>query len=395
VAEGQRLRFALEAEKGDGSPLRYTWLLNGKEQTKRKQWTYRPKFTDGGEEPKEVKAVVTDRDNLTVERTWHVHVHDVNRSPRITMASPRPEAVAVASGGVQEFSITTSDPDSDDRLVSVWFLNGKEVARGERWQFHAPPSGTLQHETSYKVAVEVLDKEGREGQAARVVWKVTVAAPVLPPIITEAQPQEETVSTQAGQSLDFSVVADLPGGAKTNLRYQWSMEGAPPQTTQAGSFRFVATTPATYHLMAVAVSPEGRESAPRKWAVEVRPAKGVRPPFFSLSEAEVRAWLEAQRQAWEAKNIDRLVELGAVFDQDAARARTILATYKSFSVALHDVEIRIEGSRATVTFSRADTINGQTVPHPDRKVFTLEKETNGGLAARLQKPPSPHAQSAP
>ncbi len=385
VAEGQRLRFALEAESGDGSLLRYTWLLDGREQTAGKQWTYRPNFTEGGEKPKEVKAVVTNSDNLTVTRTWQVRVQDVNRPPRITLASPRPEAVAVDSGGVQEFSVMAADPDSDDRLVYVWFLNGQEVARGERWQFHAPSAETLRHETSYTVAVEVLDNEARKDQAARVTWNVTVKAPVLPPIIRDAQPGEETVSTQAGQPLDFSVVAELPGSsdeAKKGLRYHWSVESAPPQLTQTGNFRFVATTPALYHLTAVAVSAEGRESAPRRWVVEVRPAEGVLPPFFSLSEAEVRAWLEAQRQAWQEKNVDALMELGVVSGQNVKRVRTILASYTSFSVALQEVDIHLEGSRAEVTCSRVDTIDGRIVPHPDRKVFTLEKEANGRLTAR-------------
>jgi len=385
VAEGQRLRFALEAESGDGSPLRYTWLLDGREQTAGKQWTYRPNFTEGGEKPKEIKAAVTNRDNLTVTRTWQVRVQDVNRPPRIALASPRPEAVAVDSGGVQEFSVMASDPDSDDRLVYVWFLNGQEVARGERWQFHAPSAETLRHETSYTVAVEVLDNEARKDQAARVAWNVTVKAPVLPPIIRDAQPGEETVSTQAGQPLDFSVVAELPGSsdeAKKGLRYHWSVESAPPQLTQTGNFRFVATTPALYHLTAVAVSAEGRESAPRRWVVEVRPAEGGLPPFFALSEAEVRAWLEAQRQAWQEKNVDALMQLGVVSGQNVKRVRTILASYTSFSVALQEVDIHLEGSRAEVTCSRVDTIDGRIVPHPDRKVFTLEKEANGRLTAR-------------
>src|SRR5207244_12704353 len=131
---------------------------------------------------------------------------------------------------------------------------------------------TLLHGTSYTVSVEVLDKCARKDPAARMSWNVTVKAPFLPPIIRDAQTGEETVSTQAGQPLDFSVVADLPGSSdetKKGLRYHWSVESAPPQLTQTGNFRFVATTPALYHLTAVAVSTEGRESAPRRWVVEV------------------------------------------------------------------------------------------------------------------------------
>ena len=57
---------------------------------------------------------------------------------------------------------------------------------------------------------------------------------------------------------------------------------------------------------------------------------------------------------------------------------------RSFRVALQDVEIDLSGSRAEVRFLRVDTIDGQTVLHPDRKIFVLEKRANGRLLARPQ-----------
>jgi hypothetical protein len=61
--------------------------------------------------------------------------------------------------------------------------------------------------------------------------------------------------------------------------------------------------------------------------------------------------------------------------------RQILAEYESFSVVLQNVDIRITGNRAEVSFSRIDTVDGRIISHPDRKVFIVEKGANDRLTA--------------
>jgi hypothetical protein len=124
--------------------------------------------------------------------------------------------------------------------------------------------------------------------------------------------------------------------------------------------------------------------SPPSRIASVQPLEVVLPPSLPLSEGEVQAWLEVHRHAWEEKNVDLLVKLGVVASQRAERARQILSTYKSFSVVLQDVDIRIAGDWAEVSFSRVDTIDGKAVSHPDRKVFILEREANGRLTAQPQ-----------
>jgi hypothetical protein len=264
-------------------------------------------------------------------------------------------------------------------LAYVWSLDGKEVVQDQSWEFRAPPPA--------------------------------------PPRITDAQPPNEKVVIDAGKTPDFSVAADLPGSAskaqrkvtveisdkegakaspvvwsvtvdsrKEDLRYQWSVNDAPLQTTETGRFRFVDTTPGTYQLTAVAISPDGLKSAPRGWSVEVRPlaVAAVPPstPTLELSEAEVRDWLDTYRRAWEGRNVDTLVELGEVSRQDADKLREAFSRYKEFRVVLQDVDIRIEGTRATITYTRLDTVDGKPMIHPDRETFTLEKNADGRIAQR-------------
>jgi hypothetical protein len=116
----------------------------------------------------------------------------------------------------------------------------------------------------------------------------------------------------------------------------------------------------------------------------VPPPVVASPPQLPVSREEVQTWLEAQRQALEERDVNRLVELGAIPSSQAERARKILSRYESFHVTLRDVEIQVSANQATVEFSRIDTIDGHTVPHPDRIVFTLGRGRNGGLTARLQ-----------
>jgi hypothetical protein len=108
------------------------------------------------------------------------------------------------------------------------------------------------------------------------------------------------------------------------------------------------------------------------------------PPPLPVSREEALTWLEAQRRALEARDVDRLVELGAIPSSQAERARKILSRYESFHVTFRDVEIQVSANQASIEFSRIDTIDGHTVPHPDRIVFILERGINGHLTARLR-----------
>ncbi len=374
VDEGQSLSFSVKARSPQQTLLRYTWFLNGKKQTARAaQWTYKPGFSEADERAKEVKVVVTDPEDHRAEKVWRVRVQDVNQPPKIIRASPsHTEPVTIVEGEAQGFSIEASDPDKGDTLAYVWSFNGQEVAREKSWQLR-PPFSTGRH----TVAVSVSDKAGLRSERA---WNVVVRAPSLPPSITDFRPRDTTVTLDTAQALDFTVTATVPGGtpeAHSKLRYQWSLDSAPPSITEKGQFRLVEPAPGTHRLMVAAISPEGLKSASKSWVIEVRPQD------TGIKEAEVRNWLEMYRQAWEEKNVDALVKLGEVASQRAAKLHDILHGYNDFAVALQDVKIQIEGNQATVTLKRVDTIDGKTLVQPDKKVFVLEKQGDGRIVRRM------------
>lgn len=393
VAEGDKLAFAVEAASAQPEPLQYVWLLDGQARARGPHWTYQPGFEEGGAQPKVVTVRITDREQRTIEQIWRLSIQDVNRAPIFTTVSPATHTLTLSPETEQSFSIQASDPDRNDALLFVWSLDGREVARGQNWRFRVPP--TLSMNQPHQVQIEVTDSAGLRN---RMTWSLIVKPPVLPPRILDAQPADEQVVLQTGKSSVFTVRAEQPDVAETALRYEWELNDAPLQTTSTGRFQLVDTPPGRYQLTAVAVSLEGLKSAPQKWTIEIRPPAPtppstlvaarpptvVAPPRPVVNHAEVRTWLEAHRQALEERNVDRLVELGVVASPQAERARNILSRYASFRVTFQDVEIQISTDRATASFSRIDTIDGQTVPHSDRKVFVFERGADGRLTVRPQ-----------
>jgi hypothetical protein len=168
------------------------------------------------------------------------------------------------------------DPEKDTHLSYTWFLDGQEIGRGPTWEFQAPPPPPT--ELGHQVKVEVADSRGGK---ARASWNLVVTPSSPFPRIVETQPRDRKVVIEAGQALEFSVAAEIAGGAQEanqGLRYQWQVDDTPPQTTQTPSFRFVDTTPAPHHVTVLAISPEGFKSTPKGWLVEVRPAEVSPPP---------------------------------------------------------------------------------------------------------------------
>ncbi len=375
VAEGEKLAFAVDARSARAETLHYTWFLNGEKRAEGKRWLYQPGYDEGGKDVKEVKVVVTDGKTAPVEQRWTVQVHDVDRPPAITGTTPKAGPLQVATGEALGLSVQAVDPDKDDNLVYIWSVDGKEASRGNQksWQLPAALDNGPRN-----VKVEVVDKAGKSSQVA---WKVSLKAPMLPPRIISATPEKNELVLQMGQPLDFAVQAVGPEDTdKKQLSYQWTVNGSALRAGDKGDFHFTETRPGTYQVAVVVLSPKGQKSSPQEWRVEVRPLEvPPPPPPTQLSESEVREWLESYRRAWEGRNVETLVTLGAISNQDARNLQSALSGYKEFHVAFTDVDIQREGGQAQVSFRRIDTIEGRILPHPDRIGLTLEKRADGRI----------------
>jgi len=383
IEEGKNLNFTVEAENPQQGPLRYAWFLDGKKQQEggKKNWTYKPDFDAAGEKPKEVRVEVTNSAKLTTKQIWSVWVQDVDRPPTVIDASPKRTSIEIEPGAMVNFSVQAVDPDKDDRLVYVWSVDGAVQSRGDAKSWSLPASLS---EAPRAITVDIIDKSGKSRQVA---WSIAPKALALPPRITSATPARNQLVAQAGQALDFSVGATLPGATagepKARLRYQWSLNDSLLRTTETGDLHYVESRAGTYQLSVVAVSDDGLKSAPREWTIEIHPLEVAAPPALpQLSEAEIQAWLETYRHAWEGKDVEALVALGVVPRQASADLSKTLAPYKEFRVTLTDINIDRNGPQAKVSFRRIDTVDGRSLPHPDRIAFTIEKRADGQIAIR-------------
>jgi len=228
------------------------------------------------ERPEGGQTVVPDRDTHQAETPKGRHGTERDRPPRIIAASPAAHALEVTAGDVQRFIVQAADPEKDTRLAYTWFLDGQAVAQGPTWEFQAPSPPPP--DPGYHVKVEVSDSRGGK---VRVSWHLVIRQPSPLPRIVEAQPRDRKVVIAAGEAVEFSVLAEIAGGAQKaeqGLQYQWQVDDTPPQTTQTPSFRFVDPTPASHRVTVLALSPQGFKSTPKGWIVEVRPAEVPPPP---------------------------------------------------------------------------------------------------------------------
>lgn len=229
----------------------------------------------------------------------------------------------------------------------------------------APPAATepAPEETSPPVSPET--PRSKEAPALEVATRSRSEAGVAPSVkepSSRAAP-ERSLGSQQG------LLPDLPP-AERESRPGKEYVAIPPQVRPSGE-EAPAVVPPAPGMQA----PAQEEGSP---AVEVA-TKTAPTVSAALSEAEVQAWLEIWRRAWEERDVERLRHLGAVSSQNVDALRKVLGDYKSFRVAVRDPVIRAEENRATVNFLRIDTIDGKTT-QPVNWTLTLEKEKSGGIA---------------
>ncbi len=287
MKEGDEQRFSVGVSGGSGRPLRYQWYLEGRQQTTKPMWTYRPDFGQDGKKTKRIQVSVSDPQGNRVERLWQVRVEDVNRPPKILGFTPEEQRLEIASGSSRRFSIEAADADRADPLQYAWLLNGELLARESSFAF---PKTVLQGKHTLEARVS-----DRAQATVTQGWSIAVLAPATPP------------------------------------------------------------------------------------AIEAKPPPLKKPPSPAIEEAEVKAWLGSYQSAWENKDINALIGLGEVTNANAEKLRGVLAGYGDFRVELKELQIQIEGTRAQVSFRRADIIDGKKLVQPGRKVYVFVKQANGDI----------------
>ncbi len=222
VVPGQIQTFTVQAKGSpQAPPLRYTWFLNDEKQAEGPQWAYRPEMSEAGEQPREVRVVVSDRHNRTVEKHWQIRIASASDRPRIDGFAPAADALEVKAGGSQKFQVQVSNAVPRDPLALLWFLDGGRVAEGEGWEFQAPATGG-----PHRVTVELRDYTGVVDQRS---WQVRVkvsASSAERLAISQVSPvveSDQEFIISVGQRQIFSFKAESP--EQRALSYAWFLDG--------------------------------------------------------------------------------------------------------------------------------------------------------------------------
>ncbi len=397
VAPGRTQTFAIQAQGSpQAGPLHYTWFLNDEKQAEGPQWTYRPEVWETGEQPKQVKVVVTDRDNRAVEKRWQIRVASESHAPRIDEASPSGDSLEVIAGGVQKFSVRASDPDPRDPLALVWSLDGARVAAGERWEFKAPAT-----ESSHRVTVEVKDQAGAVDQRS---WQVRVkAAPASSARLTIAQlspavESEQEIIIGVGQRQIFTIKGESP--EQRALSYSWFLDGKKrgegtqfvyrPRPNELGF--------GVRKLRAVVADDQG-QSREKIWRVRVK-ALGGTPEIIAASPEPTQLKTLAagafQRFSVEASDPDSSDQLTYVWSLDGREmAHGTSPSWQlnpPYAAGLHTVEVRImdrAGLKTQREWKFAVPAPGGTVLQPsDQSAITPVKPSVPDNIEQSAKPQS-------
>ena len=281
-------------------------------------------------------------------------------------------------------------------LQYLWLLDGQEQAREPRWTYRPRfDEGGITHK---EVTVRIMNKHNL---MAERTWEVLVQDVNRPPLITAVFPSTDRLELATREEQRFAVEAVDPD-EHDQLTMVWSLDGQ--EVARGRDWKLslsTALSTSTQHRVAVEVSDPGRLKTRAAWNIVMAKPSSPQPPVAAalpasdqprisslaaepppsplIDKGEVHAWLASSQQAWEKKDVNALVHLGVVPQRNAEQVQRLLADYKSFQVALHNVDIAIHGNRAEVSFARIDTVDGRTIPHPGRKFFFLDRTTEGQL----------------
>jgi len=275
VAEGAGQNFSVEATDAEGSPLSYSWSLDGGLQPGTDRvFNYQPGYDQAGFHNLTVN--ISDGKS-SVYQNWELKVRNVNRPPEITEAQPAGDPQSREGQGVM-FSATVRDPDFDAVTVN-WFLDGVRVKTETGGSVSYPYKPGYGESGPHEISVAAADPEQLKASRS---WRfnVTPVNPLLEFNLT--QPAGE-VQVAEGESQAFSL--DTPGLMKIlgTFTMKWRLDGN--FTVNTGSYTYSSGyADSGNHTVSITVT-AGTLVYQRIWKIVV--IEVTNPPVISRTEPAV------------------------------------------------------------------------------------------------------------
>jgi hypothetical protein len=260
------LKFAVNAQDGDGDLLSYVWTLNGRPvQGFGPQYDFQTDYSSMGNHTLVVS--VSDR-YFTVNHTWDITVQNINRPP-VMEVNPGGDQTLTETEKVT-FWTSASDPDGDV-INLTWYLDGTAVSYQPSWDYITDYNSSGTH----RVAVRAFDGI----DPAYHNWTVSVLNKNRPPKISNTSPEQGSIlKLEQGKPATFSVQAQDPDGDP--LVFSWKVNGIVVPGANAPVFTCTKGLKTGANTVTVDVS-DGNATASAEWTMRVSA------PVITASSSEV------------------------------------------------------------------------------------------------------------
>ena len=365
AADTQSFRIAL----ADPSGATYAWSVDGK----MLDGETAPTLTMKTENAAHTVAVTARTAGGEVSHAWDLAALKPREAPPkppavapvISGFEPKEKSLQLGTGKAKRFSVKAKY-DGSEPLRYAWSVDGK-TAGG-----NAPTFDFVPEEDDEGGARQVrAEVSAGDGPVARNEWTVTV--PLAPVSIARQSPTAAEVVADLGDTTDFSVEARAGRGTGTPLSYTWTVNKRPADAN-GPRFAYRPERAGTADVEVRVEAPD-RPAAVRRWTVKARETAPAAEPTRVAALApraeptavprvagdarrELESWIASYRDAYQQKNVDRLVTLGVVKPENRGKLVDALNDLKDLQVSIASSSIELQGGdTAVVTLTREDSFN--------------------------------------
>ncbi|MEM2899752.1 MAG: PKD domain-containing protein, partial [Thermoplasmata archaeon] len=208
----------------------------------------------------QVKLRVIDDEGLIDEEFVSVVISEMNYPPKIDSRNPISNSITTIENCSINFSISVSDPNTNDYLHIFWFVNDTENTdfRGLTY-FLFPPPNDFFSAGLYRIRATVRDSFGLEAYTS---WNLTVLDFERPPKIIMHEPIDFNVRTNETTPVTFRIEYFDPD--REIPRIEWYMNGTRLFITSEKNFTILSTPNyelAGFHTITCKVVDEQNSSA--------------------------------------------------------------------------------------------------------------------------------------
>jgi hypothetical protein len=214
INQNESISFSIDAYDPDGTPLNYSWRVDGLEQSQLENFTFTTNQYSNSSY--EVQLVVTNGGDEIIVKNWDINVNPSS----IVVAELLPNSggdLTIDEGQTIFFSITAFDQNGGD-LEYEWMVDGELVSTSDDYQFVTDYNSS----GSYNVVLKVSS----ETAILLYNWEILVEEVDLPINVISVSPDNGfTVSIPQYQLETFTVEAEDLDNPNEDLFYSWKLNG--------------------------------------------------------------------------------------------------------------------------------------------------------------------------